>query len=145
MLDRRRVEEISSRMEFGKIHRDTLWQCDFLSKPMRAAKEPLDVYPRVFLHLCSRRVWISASTVQPDSAWVSFKARNFLMGAEDMGLTPEYILRDNDAKFSDQFDEVLKFSGSIVKRNTPLSPDYPKEENKILRARLPKHIATTAD
>ena len=45
------------------------------------------------------------------------------MVAEDMGLTPEYVMRDNDAKYSAQFDEVLKSSGAKVKRNTPMSPN----------------------
>ena len=54
---------------------------------------------------------------------VSLQARNFLMVAEDMGLTPEYVMRDNDAKYSAQFDEVLKSSGAKVKRNTPMSPN----------------------
>jgi putative transposase len=120
--------------EFLKIHADTLWQCDFLSKPMWTAKGLVDVYLLVFLHLGSRRVWISPSTVQPDSAWVSLQARNFLMVAEDMGLAPEYVMRDNDAKFSAQFDEVLKSSGATVKRNTPLSPN--------LRAHVERFIQT---
>lgn len=109
--------------EFLKIHADTLWQCDFLSKPMWTAKGLVDVYLLVFLNLGSRRAWISPSTVQPDSAWVSLQARNFLMVTEDMGLAPGYVMRDNDAKFSAQFDEVLKSSGATVKRNTPLSPN----------------------
>lgn len=80
-------------------------------------------YLLVFLHLGSRHVWSSPRSVQPDSAWVSLQARNFLMVAEDMGLTPEYVMRDNDAKYSAQFDEVLKSSGAKVKRNTPMSPN----------------------
>ena len=50
--------------EFLKIHMDTLWQCDFLSKPMWTARGLVDVYLLVFLHLGTRRVWISLSTVQ---------------------------------------------------------------------------------
>ena len=101
---------------------------------MWTAKGLIDVYLLVFLHLGSRRVWISPSTVQPDSAWVSLQARNFLMVAEDMGLTPEYVMRDNDAKYLAQFDEVLKSNGAIVKRNTPLSPN--------LRAHVERFIQT---
>ena len=81
---------------FLKIHADTLWQCDFLSKPTWTARGLVDAYLLVFLHLGSLRVWISPSTVQPDSAWGSLQARNFLMVAEDMGLAPEYLMRDNE-------------------------------------------------
>jgi hypothetical protein len=103
-LDKKRIfldqEEKSRLMKLGQaigsdlkhiiniVHADTLWQCDFLSKPMWASKGLVDVYLLVFLHLGSRRVWISPRTVQPDSAWVSLQARNFLMVAEDMGLAP---------------------------------------------------------
>jgi putative transposase len=120
--------------EFLKIHADTLWQCDFLSKPMWTARGLVDVYLLVFLHLGSRRVWISPSTVQPDSAWVSLQARNFLIIAEDMGLSPEYLMRDNDAKFSGQFDEVFKTSGVQIKRTVPMSPN--------LRAHVERFIQT---
>lgn len=120
--------------EFLKIHADTLWQCDFLSKPMWTAKGLVDVYLLVFLHLGSRRVWISPSTVQPNSAWVSLQARNFLMVADEMGLAPGYVMRDNDTKFSAQFDAVLESGGADVKRNTPLSPN--------LRAHVERFIQT---
>ncbi len=41
------------------------------------------------------------------------------MVAVDMGLAPEYMMRDNDTKLSAQFYVVLKSSGAIVKRNKP--------------------------
>ncbi|MEI7702017.1 MAG: hypothetical protein WCK86_19625 [Planctomycetia bacterium] len=94
----------------------------------------VDVYLMVFLHLATRRVWISPGTVQPDSAWVSLQARNFLMVAEDMGLSPEYLMRDNDTKFSGQFDEVFKTSGIQIKRTLPMSPN--------LRAHVERFVQT---
>jgi putative transposase len=56
------------------------------------------------------------------------------MVAEDMGVPPEFALRDNDAKFCGQFDEVLKSGGAVVKRNTPMSPN--------LRAHVERFIQT---
>ncbi|MCL6506364.1 MAG: integrase core domain-containing protein, partial [Bryobacteraceae bacterium] len=120
--------------EFLKIHADTLWQCDFVSKPMWTMKGLVDLYFVVFLHLGTRRCWISPCTLSPDSAWVSQQARNFLMDAEDLELAPKYVMRDNDTKFTAQFDEVLKTSGAKVKRNTPLSPN--------LRAHVERFIQT---
>ncbi len=83
---------------------------------MWTASGLVDVYLLVFLHLGSRRVWISPSTVQPDSAWDTLQARNFLMVADDMGPAPEYVMRDNDAKFSGEFYDVFKTSGVEIKR-----------------------------
>ena len=120
--------------EFLKIHVDTLWQCDFVSKPMWTAKGLVDLYMLVFLHLGTRRVWITPCTPNPDSAWVSRQAKNFLMEADDMDLSPEYVMRDNDTKFTAQFDEVIKSSGAKVKRNTPRSPN--------LRAHVERFIQT---
>ncbi|MFO0179228.1 MAG: integrase core domain-containing protein [Planctomyces sp.] len=101
---------------------------------MWTARGLVDVYLLVFLHPGSRRVWISPSTVQPDSAWVSLQARNFLMVAEDMSLSPEYLMRDNDVKFSRQFDDVFKTSGVEIKRTVPMSPN--------LRAHVERFIQT---
>ena len=56
------------------------------------------------------------------------------MIAEDMNLAPKIVMRDNDTKFTAQFDEVLNTSGAEVKRNTPLSPN--------LRAHVERFIQT---
>lgn len=109
--------------EFLKIHADTLWQCDFLSKRMWTLRGFVDLYFLVFLHLGTRRCWISPCTVSPDSAWVSQQARNFQMDAEDLELPDTIVMRDNDAKFSKQFDAVFEECGTKIKRNTPLSPN----------------------
>lgn len=67
--------------EFLRIHADTLWQCDFVSKPMWTAKGLVKLYLLVFLHLGTRRVSISPCTLSPDSAWVTQQAREFLVEA----------------------------------------------------------------
>ena len=109
--------------EFLKIHADTLWQCDFVSKPMWTVKGLVDLYFIVFLHLGTRRCWISPCTLSPDSAWVSQQARNVVMEAEDLNLAPQYVMRDNDTKFTAQFDTAIESSGAKIKRNTPVSPN----------------------
>jgi len=120
--------------EFLRTHAETLWQCDFVSKPMWTPKGLVDLYLLVFLHVSSRRVWISPCTSAPDSAWVSQQARNFLQHADDVVLPAKIILRDNDTKFTQQFDEVLRGGGATIKRNTPLSPN--------LRAHVERCIQT---
>lgn len=44
---------------FLRRHAETLWQCDFVTKPMWTVKGLVDLYFLVFLHLGTRRVWIS--------------------------------------------------------------------------------------
>jgi len=120
--------------EFLRIHAHTLWQCDFVSKRMWTLRGFVDLYFLVFLHLGTRRCWISPCTASPDSAWVSQQARNFLMDAEDLELPATIVIRDNDAKFSQQFDSVFEDNGTKIKRNTPLSPN--------LRAHVERFIQT---
>ena len=120
--------------EFLKIHADTLWQCDFVSKPMWTIKGLVDLYFVVFLHLGTRRCWISPCTHSPDSAWVSQQAKNFLMDAEDLELAPKYVMRDNDTKFTTPFDDVFKTSGVEIKRNTPLSPNLRAHVERFIQS-----------
>jgi putative transposase len=121
--------------EFLKIHADTLWQCDFVSKPMWTMKGLVDLYFVVFLHLGTRRCWINPCTLSPDSAWVSQQAKNFLMEAEDLNLAPKSVMRDNDTKFTAQFDEVFQTSGAEIKRNTPLSPNLRAHVERYIQSR----------
>jgi putative transposase len=48
--------------------------------------------------------------------------RNFVMEAEDLNLAPQYVMRDNDTKFTAQLDAAIESSGARIKRNTPVSP-----------------------
>lgn len=117
-----------------RIHAATLWQYDFVSKRMWTIRGFVDLYFLVYLHLGSRRCWISPCTARPDSAWVSQQARNFLMDHDESDIAPKQLMRDNDTKFTEGFDEVFKGSGITVMRNTPRSPN--------LRAHVERFIQT---
>ena len=119
--------------EFLSRHSQTLWQCDFLSKPMWTAKGLVDLYFLVFLHLGTRRIWLSPCTHKPDSAWVVQQGRNFLQHAEDVDLSVEIVMRDNDGKYPAQFDEVLKSGGANIKRNTPWSPNLRAHVERVIQ------------
>lgn len=84
--------------EFLSRHSQTLWQCDFLSKPMWTAKVLVDLYFLVLPHLGTRRIWLSPCTHKPDSAWVVQQGRNLLQHTENVELPVEIVMRDNDGK-----------------------------------------------
>jgi len=109
--------------EFLKIHADTLWQCDFLSVKTLTKSGFVDLYLLAFIHLGTRSAWISPCTQHPDSAWVTQQGRNFLMHADDIGLKPAYVTRDNDTKFTASFDTVFKSADVAVTKTTPRSPN----------------------
>ena len=127
-------ESNDSWAKFLQRHAHTLWQCDFVTKRMWTISGFVDLYLLVFIHLETRRCWISPCTASPDSAWVSQQARNFRMDAEDLDLPAKMVMRDNDTKFSKQFDAVFEECGTRIKRNTPCSPN--------LRAHVERFIQT---
>lgn len=69
-----------------------------------------------------------------DAARSCQQARNFLMHADDVQLPPKYVLRDNDAKYTPQYDAIFESSDAEIKRNTPASPN--------LRAHVERFIQT---
>lgn len=83
-----------------------MWQCDYLTKPMWTSKGIIDLFLIVFIHLGTRRIWISPCTANTNSQWVEQQARNFLMHAEEIGLEPELVMHDRDAKYTSEFAHV---------------------------------------
>lgn len=65
----------------------------------------------VFIHLDTREIIVTTSTVKPNSKWVEQQTRNFLAQVADRDDQPRYLLRDRDSKFTRQFDEILKTDG----------------------------------
>jgi putative transposase len=45
--------------DFLKRHAATMWQCDFASKPKWTIKGMVDLYFLVFIHVETRRIWVS--------------------------------------------------------------------------------------
>lgn len=64
-------ESSDSLAKFLQRHAHTLWQCDFATKRMWTVTGFVDLYLLIFIHLETRRCWISPCTASPDSAWVS--------------------------------------------------------------------------
>ncbi len=98
--------------EFIRIHAATLVQCDFLSKPVWTPKGLVTLYLLAFIHIGSRRLWLSTSTRQPDAAWVTQQAERLQQYAKVADLPLTILLRDNDVKYPPAFDEVFRQVGS---------------------------------
>ena len=93
--------------EFLKQHAESIVACDFFTKPVWTLFGRATCYVLFFIHLGSRKVWISPCTPNPDARWVEQQARNFYMAAEDMGIDFNYFIHDRDQKFTEKFREVL--------------------------------------
>jgi putative transposase len=72
--------------EFLKIHAASLWQCDFLSNKVLTPKGLQDLFVLVFLHVGTRRVYVTSATYHPNEAWVIGQANGFLRHARRLRL-----------------------------------------------------------
>ncbi len=118
---------------FLKRHADTIWQCDYMSKPMWTSKGIIDLFMIVFIHIGTRRIWVSPSTANPNSKWLEQQGRNFLMHAEDVGLSPELLMHDRDTKFTNEFDEIIKSTGCEIKQTPIRSPNLQAHVERVVQ------------
>ena len=108
---------------FIRAHMETMVACDFFSKTVFTLRGPKTAYVLMFIHLGSRRVFCSAPTYNPDTAWVTQQARNTLMWCEKQGITPEFLIRDADTKFSANFDTIWTSEATRVLQIPHRAPD----------------------
>lgn len=109
--------------EFIHIHAQTLWQCHFFSKRIWTPKGLRDYFVLVFLHVASRRVFISPATAHPNAAWVVNQADRFCEHLRLTGERADLLFHDSDTKFTRVFDEAIQSYGIRVRRLRPMSPN----------------------
>lgn len=109
--------------EFLTQHAKTLWQCDFFAKKSLTMKGFRDLYVLIFLHVETRRVWISPSTFHPDETWVKQQAVAFLEHSKEIELPPKLLMHDRDTKFTKSFDAIFDAAGAKGKQTAYRSPN----------------------
>jgi hypothetical protein len=102
--------------DFAKAHAKSLWQCDFFSKHVVTADGVIgQCFILAFVHIYSRRAWLSPCTFKPDAAWMKEQADAFLSHAKAQNLPVEIVLRDRDSKYTGAaFDDKLEAAGVRV-------------------------------
>jgi putative transposase len=109
--------------EFLKIHAATLWQCDFFSKRVLTPKGFRDLFVVVFLHVGTRRVFVTPATQHPNEAWVTEQAEAFVRHARAKKLAIEIIMHDRDCKFTAGFDATLGNARIEARRSAYRAPN----------------------
>jgi putative transposase len=104
-------------------HAATLWQCDFFSVKTLTLTGWKQLYLMAFLHVGTRRVFLSPATANPNEAWVRQQAAAFVEHATANDLKAEILFHDRDAKFTAALDADLKESGIKVHHCPPRSPN----------------------
>jgi len=110
--------------EFLKMQAETLWQCDFFSKRIWTATGLRQYFVLVFLHIGTRRVFVSPACCKPDAGWMKTQAEAFLQRAKDIsGQHAEFVVHDFDGMFVKDFDGALENSGIKIRKVGPRAPN----------------------
>ena len=102
--------------KFIAMHMNVMVACDFFCKTVWTPFGKRTGYVLSFIHLGSRKVFLSSSTYHPTAEWVQQQARNVSMWAEDEGIDLRFLIHDRDTKFTVAFDEHFRRDdGGVVK------------------------------
>jgi putative transposase len=119
---RGRAEETVWR-KFIRLHLDTLVACDFLTKNAITPPGVRVAYCLAFIHVGTRKVFLSPPTYHPNEQWVQQQGRNVLMWLEDQQIQAKFLIHDWDSKFSTAFRELVSGAGTRPLRIPKLAPD----------------------
>jgi transposase InsO family protein len=102
--------------QFLRAQAEAIVACDFFTVETIRLQT---LYVLFFIQVSTRRVLVAGVTAHPSSAWVTQQARNVAMDLDDQVRPIRFLLRDHNAKFTGQFDEVFYAQGAEVIR-TPI-------------------------
>ena len=103
---------------FVAMHLNTMVACDFFCKTIWTATGKHVAYCLMFIHLGSRKVFVSPATYHPTGEWMRQQARNVCMWLEDEQLPHRFLIHDRDTKFTEAFDHLFK-GGDVQIVKTP--------------------------
>ncbi|MBX2851742.1 MAG: integrase core domain-containing protein [Phycisphaeraceae bacterium] len=108
---------------FIKLHLNTLMASDFFCKNVWTPLGKRQAYALVFIHLGSRKAWVSPATYHPNEAWVQQQARNVLMWLEDQGLQTTHLIHDRDTKLTAGFDRLFQSAKVQIIKSPVMAPN----------------------
>ena len=88
----------------------------------RSEAEPHRCPGLEFPRRLSRRVQLAGITTQPDGAWTTQAARNFLMDLGQRAASVKFLIRDRAGQFTGSFDAVFAADGIRIVAGPPQAP-----------------------
>jgi putative transposase len=119
--------------DFLKRHAATMWQCEFASKRKWTFKGMVDLDFLVFIHVETRRIWVSPCTANPTGDWTAQQAGSFDIFLQDEGLSCQILRRDQDSKYTDSFDTVFRSTGCQIKKTPSRSPNLQAFVERVIQ------------
>jgi transposase InsO family protein len=105
--------------EFIRSQAQSMIACDFSTVDTFALRR---IYVLFFIELSTRRVHLAGMSENPDGAWTTQQARNFLFSLSERERPPQFLIRDNDRKFTRAFDTVFRAEGIRVVHTPVAAP-----------------------
>ena len=97
--------------DFIRSQAQSMIACDFFTVDTISLRR---IYVLFFIELSTRRVHLAGMTEHPDGAWTTQQARNLVFSLHDRDRPLEFLVRDNDGKFTSTFDTVFNADGIRV-------------------------------
>ncbi len=102
--------------KFIAIHMNVMVATDFFCKTIWTPLGRKTAYVLSFIHLDSRKVFLSPNTCNPTGEWMQQQARNLSMWAEEERIDVRFLIHDRDSKFTEAFDEHFhRLDGGTVR------------------------------
>lgn len=104
-------------------HVNSMVACDFFVKAILTPFGKKMACVLAFIHLGSRKVFVSPATEHPTEEWMLQQSRNIHMWAEGNGIDMRFLINDHDGKFPESFDKTFEREGGKgVKGGVILTP-----------------------
>jgi putative transposase len=97
--------------EFIRGQAQSMIACDFFTVDTISLRR---IYVLFFIEISTRRVHLAGMTENPHGAWTAQQARNFVFSLPERSRPMEFLIRDNDGKFTRVFDTVFNTEGIRV-------------------------------
>jgi putative transposase len=83
---------------------------------------PRRIYALIIIEHGTRRVHLAGITANPDGAWTTQAARNFLMDLGQRAASVKFLIRDRADQFTGSFDAVFTAEGIRILASPPQAP-----------------------
>jgi putative transposase len=109
--------------KFIRLHVNTLVACDSFTKSVITPLGARLAYCLAFIHIGTRKVFLSPATYHPDEQWIKQQGRNLMMWLDEQQLEARFLIHDHDSKFTTGFRRLFKSAGTRCLRTPLLAPD----------------------
>jgi transposase InsO family protein len=106
------------------------------------------LYVLFYIELGRRRIWITGVTAHPSAGWVTQQARNVTANLADAEITPKFLVRDRDTKYTESLDNVFKAEGAEILQTpyrTPNANAFAERCVRTVRSECLDHLLVVSE